>query len=133
MRIKINKLKIINIIMETIEKIDVRKMKSDIKIKVEEQRMYKMYRKCYLTIDGKLVVPKESERKISRSEAQWKHRANRHTLRIMYAAYGLARGKSFQQIENAHKEEPHPLEQYQEQIDKILDKYKIMVQVEVQE
>jgi hypothetical protein len=114
--------------METIEKIDVRKMKADIKEKVEEQLFYKNQRKTV-----KLV----GERKIHPNEAAWKHHANRHTLRIMYAAYGLARGKSFVKIEPDSKwekkyldstyDECHPLRKYQEQI----DKNKIMVQVEV--
>jgi hypothetical protein len=111
--------------METIEKIDVRKMKADIKTKVEEQRFYKNQRRTV-----KLV----GERKIHPNEASWKHHANRHTLRLMYAAYGLARGKSFVQIESNSKwekvyedstyDECHPLRKYQGQIDKILEQYK---------
>jgi hypothetical protein len=120
--------------METIEKIDIRKMKSDIKIKVEEQLFYKDQRK---------TVHRKGEYKISPSEATWKHMANRHTLRLMYAAYGLARGKSFVQIEPNSKwekkfidstfDECHPLRKYMEQIDKILNGYKILVPVEIQE
>ncbi len=110
--------------METIVKYDVKKMKEDIKVKVEEQRFY---------IDQRKTVNRKGEYKISPSEAQWKHRANRHTLRIMYAAYGLARGKSFQQIENNHKEEVHPLEKYREQIIKLADSYLVEVPVESQE
>jgi len=112
--------------METIEKIDVRKMKADIKAKVEEQKFYKRQRKSDKTIF--------KERQISQKEAQWKHRANRHTLRLMYAAYGIARGKSFTQIERDSKwekvyvdssyDECHPLRKYQGQIDKILEQYK---------
>lgn len=110
--------------METIVKYDVRKMKEDIKAKVEEQRFY---------IDQRKTVRRKGEYKISPSEAQWKHMANRHALRIMYAAYGFIRGKSFQQIENNHKEEVHPLEKYREQIIKIADKYLVEVPVETQE
>lgn len=111
--------------METIIKIDVRKMKADIKTKVEEQKFYKRQRKSDKTIFKERVIPPR--------EAQWKHQANRQTLRVMYAAYGLARGKHFSQIENTHKEDPHPLTQYQGQIDKILEKYTIEVPVEVEE
>lgn len=120
--------------METIEKIDVRKMKADIKTKVEEQLFYKNQRRTVRLV---------GERKISRSEATWKHQANRHTLRLMYAAYGMARGKSFVQIEPDSKwekkyldssyDECHPLRKYQEQIDNILNRYKIQVPVEAQE
>lgn len=119
--------------METIEKIDVRAMKADIKKMVEEQKMYKMYRKFYLTINGRLVVPKESERKMSQSEATWKHRANRQKLRLMYAAYGKARGKLFSQVENKYPEENHPLNQWCVSIDSLVNRYRIMVPVEVQE
>lgn len=120
--------------MENIEKIDVRKMKEDIKAMVEQQRFY---------VDQRKTVNRKGEYKMSPSEAQWKHRANRQALRLMYAAYGLARGKSLVQIEPDSKwekvyldstyDECHPLRKYQQQIDKILDKYKIEVQVEIQE
>lgn len=117
--------------METIVKIDVKKMKADIKAKVEEQLFYKNQRRTV-----KLV----GERKISPSEAAWKHQANRHTLRLMYAAYGLARGKSFVQIEPDSKwekkyvdssyEECHPLKQWKDEIHDIVDKYWVEVPVE---
>ena len=103
--------------MEIIEKIDVRKMKADIKAKVEEQKFYKNQRRTV-----KLV----GERKISPSEATWKHQATRQTLRVMYAAYTLGRGKSISLIDK------HP-EQIEDQALKILDKYRIQVPVEVQE
>jgi len=118
--------------METITKIDVRRMKADIKTKVEEQKFYRNQRKTVHLIGERVITP---------SEAQWKHQANRHTLRLMYAAYGVARGKSFVQIEPDSKwekkyidssyDECHPLRKYQEQIDKILEKYRIEVSVEV--
>jgi len=110
--------------METIEKIDIAKMKIDIKAKVELQKFYKNQRKT-----EKLV----GERKMSPSDATYKHMSNREDLRAMYAAYGVARGKSFSQIENHYPEEGHPLHAYQRTIDRILDGYKIMVQVETQE
>lgn len=106
--------------METIVKIDVRKMKADIKAKAEEQLFYKNQRKTV-----KLV----GERKISPSEATWKHQSNRQKLRLMYAAYGIARGRSLQQIEH-HKEDEHPLEKHMDSINAIIDKYKVEVQVE---
>jgi hypothetical protein len=61
--------------METIEKIDVKQMKADIKKMVEEQKSYRLQRKYKL--------PEGMERTISQSEAQWKHRANRQKLRPM--------------------------------------------------
>jgi hypothetical protein len=109
--------------METIEKIDVRQMKADIKKMVEEQRFY---------IDQRKTKNRKGEYKMSPSEAQWKHRDNRQKLRLMYAAYGKARGKSFSQIENHYPEENHPLNQWPISIDELINRYKIQVPVEVQ-
>ena len=109
--------------METIVKINISKMKEDIKTKAELQKFYKFQRKS----DG--VVFKE--RKITQKEAQYKHMCNREDLRVMYAAYGIARGHSFSRIENHYPEENHPLQKYQKQIDRILEGYKILVKVEV--
>jgi hypothetical protein len=110
--------------METIEKIDIAKMKADIKAKVELQKFYKNQRKTV-----KLV----GERKMEANDATYKHMSNREDLRIMYAAYGLARGKSFSQIERQYSEDQHPLNKYQGTIDRILKGYKVLVKVETQE
>jgi hypothetical protein len=109
--------------METIEKIDIKKMKEDIKGMVELQKFYKNQRKT-----DKII----GERKMSASDATYKHAANREDLRMMYAAYGLARGKSFSQTENKYPEEGHPLHAHQRTIDRITEKYKILVEVEVE-
>lgn len=110
--------------METIEKVDIAKMKTDIKGMVELQKFYKNQRKT-----DKII----GERKMPAWEATQKHQYNRENLRVMYAAYGLARGKSFSQIENKYPEEGHPLHAFQKSIDRISEKYKILVEVEVQE
>jgi hypothetical protein len=109
--------------METITKIDVRTMKADIKKMVEEQISYRLQRKYKL--------PEGMVRTVSQSEAQWKHKANRQKLRLMYAAYGKARGKSFSQIENKYPEENHPLNQWPISIDELINRYKIQVPVEL--
>jgi len=111
--------------METIVKFDVAKMKADIKTKVEEQKFYKIQRKSDKTIF--------KERKITQKEAQYKHLVNREDLRMMYAAYGIARGKNFSQTENHYPEENHPLQKYQRSIDRILEGYKVLVEVQVLE
>jgi hypothetical protein len=108
--------------METIVKFNIAKMKEDIKVKVEEQKFLKNQRKTV-----KIV----GERKMPAKDATYKHQVNREDLRIMYAAYGIARGRSFSQIENNHPEENHPLQKYQKSIDRLLEKYKMLVQVEV--
>lgn len=107
--------------METIEKIDIAKMKADIKAKVELQRFYKNQRKTEKII---------GERKMDAGEAAGRHYLNRGDLRIMYAAYGLARGKSFSQIESRYSEDNHPLKNYQRTIDRISERYKVIVKVE---
>jgi hypothetical protein len=114
--------------METIEKIDVAKMKADIKAMVELQKFYKNQRKTVHIV---------GERKLEARDATYKHMANREDLRMMYAAYGLARGKTFSQIESRCSEENHPLKNHplknhQRTIDRILEKYKVLVQVETQ-
>jgi hypothetical protein len=108
--------------METIVKIDIKKMKEDIKAKAEEQKFLKNQRK---------EVHIVGERKMPAKDAQYKHMTNREDLRVMYAAYGIARGRSFSQIENHFPEVDHPLQKYQKTIDRILEKYKVLVQVEV--
>ena len=109
--------------METIEKVNIAKMKVDIKNMVEKQKFYKNQRKT-----EKL----EGERKISPSDATYKHHINREDLRMMYAAYGLARGKSFSYIENKFPEDNHPLKIRQNTIDRFLMKYTEIVEVEVE-
>lgn len=47
----------------------------------------------------------------------------KHELRLLYAAYGLLRGKSFSQTESHYPEENHPLNKYKSEIMSIVDKY----------
>jgi hypothetical protein len=108
--------------METIIKIDIAKMKADIKAKVEEQRFLKNQRKTVYIV-GDRIIPA--------NEAWYKHYTNREDLRILYAAYGLARGKCFSQIENHYSEAEHPLKKYQRSIDRITEKYEVLEEVEV--
>jgi hypothetical protein len=110
--------------METIVKFNYAKMKEDIKIKAEEQKFLKNQRKTV-----KIV----GERKMSAKDATYRHQINREDLRIMYAAYGIARGKSLSQIENHFPEVDHPLQKYQISIGRLLENYKILVKVETVE
>lgn len=109
--------------METIVKFNTKKMKSDIKVKVEEQRFLKNQRRTEKLVGDRIMSP---------SDATYKHQCNREDLRIMYAAYGLARGKSFNQIENHYPEDNHPLKQFQGTIDRILEGYMELVEVETE-
>jgi hypothetical protein len=47
----------------------------------------------------------EGERTVEPWEATYKHMSNRYTLRHMYLAYGLLRGKTIEQIESNRKTE----------------------------
>lgn len=48
----------------------------------------------------------------------------KHELRLLYAAYGLLRGKSFSKTESAYPEETHPLNRYKSEIMEIVNLYK---------
>ncbi|MFA5366597.1 MAG: hypothetical protein WC333_01830 [Dehalococcoidia bacterium] len=101
--------------METIVEINISKMKADIKENAEKQKFYRNQRKT-----EKLV----GERQMPAWEATYSHQKNRRNLRIMYAAYGLAKGKNFSQIENHYPEENHPLNELRYEIDKMMNEYK---------
>lgn len=48
----------------------------------------------------------------------------KHELRLLYAAYGLLRGKPFSKTESAYPEETHPLHKYEQEIMEIVNQYK---------
>jgi len=100
--------------METIE-YNIKGLKADIKKLAENQRFLKNQRKTVYIV---------GERKMPAAEASWRFRENRYKLRILYAAYGVIRGKTYAQIENNHAEEEHPLMQLICQIDKVIETYK---------
>jgi hypothetical protein len=89
----------------------MRTLKNEIKKLAEDQLYLKDQRKS-----DKIV----GERKLQTWEAAMQHTANRHKLRIMYAAYGLMRGKSFSQTESFYPETDHPLNQFKSQIDNLI-------------
>jgi hypothetical protein len=113
--------------METIEKIDIKKIKKDIKAKAELQKWYKNQRK---------TVHKNCERKPGDPEdiqpwvATMKHSQNREELRVLYALYGKLRGKPFSYVENKYPEEDHPLKQYQLAINRLYESYIIKEKIE---
>lgn len=63
------------------------------------------------------------ERTIDSDEAQIRVPETRHRLRLMYAAYGLLRGKSYSQIESHYDESNHPLKEFDNAILKIMEEY----------
>ena len=102
--------------METLVKINIAAMKDAIKKASEIQKFYKNQRK---------TVHIKGDRLMSAKDATYQHMANREKVRIMYAAYGIARGKSLSQIEARWSEENHPLKKYQYDIDKLLKQYAV--------
>jgi len=89
----------------------MRTLKNEIKKLSEDQLYLKDQRKSDKNV---------GERKLQPWEAAMQHNVNRHKLRIMFAAYGLMRGKSFSQTENFYPEENHPLNEYKSQIDNLI-------------
>jgi len=107
--------------MDTIIKFDIAKMKADIKAKAVEQIILKNQRKTIHIVGDRIMTA---------SQAWYNHYTNREDLRILYAAYGQARGKKFSEIENHYSEQEHPLKMYQKQVDRALEKYLIEVAIE---
>jgi len=109
--------------METILKYNVKALKAEIKRLSEYQIYLKNQRKTVKLVGDRVIWP---------SEAAWKHRVGREQLRIMFAAYGIMRGKSFDQTEknNRPEGEEHPLNQFRDKIDNVLLMYLQEVPVE---
>ena len=104
--------------METIEKINVEKLKEDIKKLAEEQVFLRDQRK---TVHNKL------ERKVEPWRATMDHYHNRRELSIMYAALLVLRGWSIDEAAKAHiskKGEDWEFENSKSKIQEVLDKYK---------
>jgi len=99
------------------EKINFILFKDYIKTMAEEQRFLKNQRKT-----EKLV----GNRKMPAWEASYKHQVNREKLRVLYAAYGVLRGKSYSEIETHYDEENHPLKQYDKAIERVLIEHKFL-------
>jgi len=110
--------------METIEskytkeeRIQFKTFKNYIKNMAKEQQFLKNQRKTV-----KLV----GERKMSPSEATMNHFYNREKLRVLYAAYGILKGKKYSEIENHYPDENHPLQQYEGSIERVLKEHKFL-------
>lgn len=88
--------------------------KQEIKKLAEEQKSLKNLRKS---------VHYQGVRTMEPWQAAYRHYANRETLRIMYAAYGIMRGKKYSEIESYYSEENHPLKQFENKIQKLIEKY----------
>jgi hypothetical protein len=96
----------------TFNKTAVISIKNQIKSEAEIQKALKNQRK---------TVKLKGERVMDPKEASWKVFLQSQKLRILYAAYGLMRGKKLSQIENNHPEENHPLSKYANAINKCIE------------
>ena len=81
-----------------------------------------------LVIEQKTLKPQRKEsfignRTANQVQATYRVWANSYQLRLMYAAYGLLRGKPYSVTENKYPEESHPLKQFDRQINKIINEY----------
>lgn len=88
--------------------------KKEIKKLAEEQKSLKNQRKSVYFNGIRTHEP---------WEATYRHYVNRNKLRIMYAAYGVLHGKTYSQIENHYPEDNHPLKQFENDINLIIEKY----------
>jgi hypothetical protein len=99
--------------METIfNKIAINSLKNDIKQSAIIQKALKQQRK---------TVHLKGERLVDPVEASWRAYLDGLKLRIMYAAYGLMRGKKFSETENHYPEENHPLNKYINAINRCIE------------
>jgi hypothetical protein len=99
--------------METTTKVryDIAKIKAEIKGISSNQKVYKNQRRTE-KIEGERTMPAY--------KASGLHIINRDDLRFMYAAYGFARGRSFNQTENCYPEKNHPLNRFKMGIERYL-------------
>jgi len=114
--------------METIEnkytkeeRIQFKAFKNYIKGIAGEQQPLKNQRRT-----EKLV----GERTMSPDDATYKHQSNREKLRVLYAAYGILKGKKYSEIENRYPDENHPLQQYEGSIERVLKEHKYLNEVD---
>jgi hypothetical protein len=45
---------------------------------------------------------------------------------VLYAAYGILKGKKYSEIENHYPDKDHPLQQYEGSIERVLKEHKFL-------
>lgn len=90
------------------------KLKNDIKKVVEIQKLQKSQRKTIHLVGDRVMEP---------YVATYRSQMTSHKLRIMYAAYGLMRGRSYSSIESHYDDESHPLRKFESEILKVMESY----------
>ncbi len=98
----------------TISRIDVAKLKNDIKTLSEGQKELRNQRK---------TVKLKGERKMEPWKAAMDHHHNRGKLRAMYTAYAILRGQSPSEIDSGKFETPWDEAHYKTSVDEMLTKY----------
>ena len=90
-------------------------IKKEIKELAENQKSLKNQRKS---------VHIKGERVMEPWKAAYLHNANRHQLRLLYAAYHILRGKDLTTFETQKpKDGNYPISYYSKQIEKLVEKY----------
>ena len=108
----------------------IQELKDLIKAKADYQKTLKQNRKTVHFTGERLMSPSEAVEKVGGtykpngdSYYYFGNPGTKHELRLLYAAYGLLRGKSFSQTENHYPEENHPLNHFKSEIMSIVEDY----------
>lgn len=108
----------------------LQELKDLIKAKAEYQKKLKMNRKTVHFTGERLMSPSQATEELGGtyrpngdSYYYFGNPGTKHDLRLLYAAYGLLRGKSFSQTESHYPEENHPLNKYKSEIMSIVEEY----------
>lgn len=92
-----------------------------LKLKIKElsatQRELRNQRKTVHIVGDRTMAPKQ---------AAYSHAYYRDELRIMFAAYGLLRGKPFSVTESHYPEKDHPLNAFKVRIDSIVSNAEVI-------
>jgi len=100
--------------METIEKVNVAKIKNDIKKMSEYQRFLKNQRKTEKLVGERVMEP---------WKATMDHYHNRLKLRAMYYAYATLRGRNPAEIDSGNFETPHDESHFKTLVEEATKKY----------
>ena len=108
----------------------LQELKDLIKAKAAEQKTLKMNRKTVHFTGERLMTPSQATETIGgtyrpdgTSYYCFGNPGTKHELRLLYAAYGLLRGKPFSKTESHYPEENHPLNKYKSEIMSIVEEY----------
>ena len=98
-----------------VKRIDLSPLKNQIKELAVNQRSLKNQRKTVKFVGVRTMEPEHAAYKVFK---------NKEELRIMYAAYGILRGKDFSQIENGKTLDDVPIWRFKEKVNDLVNKYK---------